>query len=191
MPCRQAPPGTLRPSQGPSCGGLRGMQTIVGVSLFSVSLVVTYRGALSFSFFFVHFGFSLSSFFPVGINPFSDMTFAEFKRRFLWLEPQVGVTAPWGQPHAPRQVHTRHSRRWGPRLSRRPEVRAPSALAASAPTMLNSGLPGNIQMPSENPISDQQQNILAQTLHGTDFHYTAASSPSTCTSDGTAEPSPY
>ncbi|XP_037011823.2 pro-cathepsin H [Artibeus jamaicensis] len=26
--------------------------------------------------------------FKMGINPFSDMTFAEFKRRFLWSEPQ-------------------------------------------------------------------------------------------------------
>ena len=27
------------------------------------------------------------------------MTFAEFKRRYLWSEPQVGVPGPWEHPH--------------------------------------------------------------------------------------------
>lgn len=43
--------------------------------------------------------FVFPSRFSVGINPFSDMTFAEFKRRYLWSEPQVGVPGPWEQPH--------------------------------------------------------------------------------------------
>ncbi|XP_014384702.1 PREDICTED: pro-cathepsin H [Myotis brandtii] len=29
--------------------------------------------------------------FKMGINPFSDMTFAEFKHKYLWSEPQVGA----------------------------------------------------------------------------------------------------
>lgn len=72
----------------------------LGGPLFFLCPYEQFTELLSYLFIFFILVLPFSFSFPVGFNQFSDMTFAEVKRKYLWSEPQVGTVTPSEPRHS-------------------------------------------------------------------------------------------